>query len=110
MYKIHGTYCAALTPLSTDYTINKELFLEHCNNLLLQDHDGLAIFGTTGEGNSFSVQEKIEAVNYLVDNNISPDKIIPGTGLCSIRDTVHLLQSNCKIKSKGSASLACLLL
>ncbi|PPR53832.1 MAG: hypothetical protein CFH11_00381, partial [Alphaproteobacteria bacterium MarineAlpha5_Bin1] len=28
MHKIHGTYCAALTPLNTDYSINKELFLE----------------------------------------------------------------------------------
>ena len=43
--------------------------------------DGLAIFGTTGEGNSFNVNEKVEAVNYLIDNNISADKLIPGTGL-----------------------------
>ena len=70
MHKIHGTYCAALTPLNTDYSINKELFLEHCSNLLSQGLDGLAIFGTTGEGNSFNVNEKIEAVNYLIDNNI----------------------------------------
>ena len=85
MHKIHGTYCAALTPLNANYSINKELFLEHCNNLLSQDLDGLAIFGTTGEGNSFNVNEKIEAVNYLIDNNIGADKLIPGTGLCSIK-------------------------
>ncbi|SVB25634.1 uncharacterized protein METZ01_LOCUS178488, partial [marine metagenome] len=65
MHKIHGTYCAALTPLNTDYSINKELFLKHCNSLLSEGLDGLAIFGTTGEGNSFNVNEKIEAVNYL---------------------------------------------
>jgi len=101
MYKIRGTYCAALTPISTDYSINKELFLEHCNNLLLEGLDGLAIFGTTGEGNSFGVQEKIEAVNYLIDNNISPDKLVPGTGLCSIRDTVIYSKEIAKLKVKA---------
>ena len=100
MHKIYGTYCAALTPLNPDYSINKELFLEHCSNLLLQGLDGLAIFGTTGEGNSFSVNEKIEAVNYLIDNSIDADKIIPGTGLCSIRDTVIYSKSIAKLKVK----------
>ncbi len=101
MHKIHGTFCAALTPLSADYTINKELFLKHCNNLLLDGLDGLAIFGTTGEGNSFDVQEKIEAINYLIDNNISPDKLVPGTGLCSIRDTVIYSKEVAKLKVKA---------
>ncbi len=101
MQKIHGTYCAALTPLSIDHSINKELFLEHCNNLLMQGLDGLAVFGTTGEGNSFSVQEKIDAINYLVDNNIGADKLIPGTGLCSIRDTVWYSRAIAKLRVKA---------
>ena len=101
MQKIYGTYCAALTPLSIDHSINKELFLEHCNNLLLDGLDGLAIFGTTGEGNSLGVQEKIEAINYLIDNNISPDKLVPGTGLCSIRDTVIYSKAIAKLKVKA---------
>ena len=101
MHKIHGTYCAALTPLNTDYSINKELFLKHCSNLLSEDLDGLAIFGTTGEGNSFNVNEKIEAVNYLIDNNIGADKIIPGSGLCSIKDTVIYSKAIAKLKVKA---------
>ena len=101
MHKIHGTYCAALTPLNTDYSINKELFLEHCSNLLSEDLDGLAIFGTTGEGNSFNVNEKIEAVNYLIDNNIGADKLIPGSGLCSIKDTVIYSKAIAKLKVKA---------
>ena len=100
MHKIHGTYCAALTPLNTDYSINKELFLEHCSNLLSQGLDGLAIFGTTGEGNSFNVNEKIEAVNYLIDNNIGADKLIPGTGQCSIKDAVIYSKAIAKLKVK----------
>ena len=67
MHKIQGTYCASLTPLNPDYSINNELFLQHCTNLLSQGLDGLGIFGTTGEANSLSINEKIESINYLID-------------------------------------------
>ncbi len=101
MHKIHGTYCAALTPLNSDYSINRKLFLEHCNNLLSEGLDGLGIFGTTAEANSFNVHEKIEAINYLIDNNIGPDKLIPGTGLCSVSDTVLYSKAIAKLKVKA---------
>ena len=101
MHKIHGTYCAALTPLKEDYSINKELFLEHCNYLLSQNLDGLAIFGTTGEANSFSIDEKIELIEYLLENNIKSEKLIPGTGLCSIKDTVKFTKSVAKLKVRA---------
>jgi len=101
MHKIQGTYCAALTPLNEDYSINKELFLKHCTNLLSQGLDGLGIFGTTGEANSFNVNEKIEAINYLIDNNISPKKLIPGTGQCSIKDTVLLSRAVAQLNVKA---------
>lgn len=101
MLKLRGTYCAALTPLTEDFTINKKLFLDHCYNLLSQDLDGLAIFGTTGEANSFNVNEKIDVMNYLVENNINPEKLLPGTGQCSVKDTVLLSKSiaNLNVKS-----------
>mgnify|MGYP001183872542 CR=1 FL=1 len=101
MHKLKGTYCAALTPIHDDYSINKKLFLEHCKNLLSQGLDGLGIFGTTGEANSFNLNEKIEAMHYLIDNGIKPDKIIPGTGQCSVTDTVLLSKEASKLKVKG---------
>ena len=101
MHKIHGTYCAALTPLREDYSIDKELFLDHCNNLLSQNLDGLAIFGTTGEANSYSIDEKIELIEYLLENNIKAEKIIPGTGLCSIKDTVKFTKSVANLKVRA---------
>ena len=55
MLKISGVYSAALTPIKEDLTVNKDLYLRHCQYLMKQGHDGLAIFGTTGEANSFSI-------------------------------------------------------
>ena len=97
MHKIYGTYCAALTPINSDRSINKELFLNHCKHLLAEGVDGLAVFGTTGEANSFSMSEKIEAINYLIDNNVKAEKLIPGIGQCSIKDTIALSQMAAKL-------------
>ena len=101
MKKIKGTYCASLTPFNSDYSINKKLLLEHCNNLLSQQVDGIAIFGTTGEANSLAIEEKLDAINYLIENKIDSKKLLPGTGLNSIRDTVFFTKAVAKMKVRG---------
>ena len=58
MHNISGVFSAALTPVRKDLSINQDLYLRHCQHLMRQGHDGLAIFGTTGEANSFSIKEK----------------------------------------------------
>ena len=101
MHKIHGTYCAALTPFNVDYSINKKLLLDHCRYLLSQKIDGIAIFGSTGEGNSLSVEEKLDAINFLIENKIDPKKLLPGTGLSSIKDTVKFTKTVGKMNVRG---------
>ena len=101
MHKISGTYCATLTPFNSDYSINKKLLLEHCNNLLSQNIDGIAIFGTTGEDNSLSITEKLNAINYLIENKIDSRKLLPGTGLNSIKDTVYFTKAVAKMNVRG---------
>ena len=101
MHKIQGTYAASLTPFNEDYSINKQLLLDHCRDLLSQNIDGIAIFGTTGEANSLTIDKKIEVIHYLIKNNISPDKLVPGTGQCSIRDTVFFTKTVAKLNVKA---------
>ena len=67
MHKISGVFSAVLTPIKNDLSINKDLFLRHCQYLMRQGHDGLSIFGTTGEGNSFSVDERKENLEFLLE-------------------------------------------
>ena len=61
----------------------------------------MGIFGTTGEANSFNVDEKIDAINFLVENNIKPSQLIIGTGVCSIKDSVLLTKKASNLKSKA---------
>ena len=100
MHSITGVYSAALTPIKEDLTINKDLYLRHCQYLMKQGHDGLAIFGTTGEANSFSIKEKCESIDFLITNKIDPKILIPGTGSTSVEDSIvmtkHAVQHNVK--------------
>ena len=72
MLKINGVFSASLTPVRKDLTINQDLYLRHCQYLMRQGHDGLAIFGTTGEANSFSLTEKKNNIEFLIENKIEP--------------------------------------
>jgi 4-hydroxy-tetrahydrodipicolinate synthase len=57
---------------------------------LLSQNVGLAVFGTTSEANSMSVDEKIELLDCLVDAGIDRARIMPGTGCSALSDTVQL--------------------
>ncbi len=95
----NGVYAAVLTPLLPDYTCNHTQLAAHCLELLNQGCQGIALFGTTGEGASFSVQERIEALQRLMQNGIPAEKIILGNGSAGIADTIDLchqaLESGC---------------
>ena len=101
MHKINGIYSAALTPINDDLSINKNLYLEHCQYLMKQGHDGLAIFGTTGEANSFSIKEICDAFDFLLSNNLDSNLLIPGTGSSSIEDAIQLTKFAEKNKSRA---------
>ena len=58
---IHGFWVAAATPLDSTGQIDVALLGEHANTLFAQGCDGLVLFGTAGEGTSFSAAERIAA-------------------------------------------------
>ena len=54
---IRGLWCATLTPLAADGGIDHSRLAAHIHRLFAQGVEGVAPFGTTGEGQSFSVAE-----------------------------------------------------
>ncbi|MGE3333351.1 MAG: dihydrodipicolinate synthase family protein [Rhodospirillaceae bacterium] len=59
--------------------------------LMDQGCTGLLLFGTTGEGPSISVAEKIATVLVMIDAGIPPHAIIVGAGAPSLYDVVTLV-------------------
>jgi 4-hydroxy-tetrahydrodipicolinate synthase len=92
MTELHpkGVFCAALTPQHADLTPDLPRFVAHCRWLLAEGCDGIALLGTTGEANSFSVDERKAILEAALENGIARDRLIPGTGVNAIPETVAL--------------------
>jgi len=88
--KFGGVLVPALTPFKPDFSPDKNKFLRHCRWLLDKGADGLAVFGTTSEANSLGVDERMMLLEYLLDNDIPADVLMPGTGTSALTDTVKL--------------------
>jgi 4-hydroxy-tetrahydrodipicolinate synthase len=87
---IRGVFCAASTPVTTTGEVDTTRFITHAKNLLADGCNGVALLGTTGEANSFSIAERRALLEAAVTSGIAPDCLLPGTGLCAIADTVDL--------------------
>lgn len=87
--RIRGVLAPVLTPFKTDLSPDRGRLIRHCQWLLSQNC-GLAPFGTTSEANSMSTNERISLLDALVTAGIDPSRMMPGTGCCSIMETVEL--------------------
>src|SRR5581483_9285396 len=87
--KIKGVLAPVVTPFNADLSPDSRRFIAHCKWLLSQNC-GLAVFGTNSEANSLSVQERSNLLDQLVAAGVDPSRMMPGTGCCSMMETVKL--------------------
>jgi 4-hydroxy-tetrahydrodipicolinate synthase len=98
--RIRGVLSPVVTPFKPDLTADPERFVRHCRWLLSQNV-GLAVFGTNSEGNSLSVEEKIDLLDRLVAAGLDPARMMPGTGCCALPDSVRLTAHAMKLGCGG---------
>src|SRR5256886_17511394 len=87
--RIRGVLAPGVTPFRADFSPDKERFIAHCQWLLSQNC-GLAVFGTTSEANSLAAEERATLLDSLVAAGVDTSRMMPGTGCCSITETVKL--------------------
>jgi 4-hydroxy-tetrahydrodipicolinate synthase len=96
--QIRGVLAPVVTPFTANLASDRERFIRHCQWLVSQNC-GLAPFGTTSEANSMSTDERISLLDALIAAGIDPSRMMPGTGCCSISETValtaHALKHGC---------------
>ena len=90
---IHGFWVAAATPLDATGQADAVLLGEHARSLFGQGCDGLVLFGTTGEGTSFSAAERIAVAQALLDQGVAPERLALGAGFPAIHDAVGLCRA-----------------
>ena len=99
--RFSGVIAPVLTPYGEDGAPDADRFTEHCEWLLEEGCTGLAPFGTTSEGNSLGIDEKMELLEELVDADIDPKILMPGTGSCSVADTIIMTEQAIELGCGG---------
>ena len=85
-----GIWPALLTPLHANLDINIPAFATHALKLLNAGCVGVTPFGTTGEGPSFSVSERISAIDGLIGGGVPAGRILVSTSCAALPDGVAL--------------------
>lgn len=87
---VHGVIAAACTPLSEDGHPDADRLARHAEHLLASGCHFVLLFGTTGEGLSFSVDERIDALDGVLDAGVDSSRLLIGTSACALPDAIRL--------------------
>ena len=87
---LSGLWCATLSPLDARGGLDAALLAAHVGRLFGAGVDGIAPFGTTGEGQSFSVAERRAGLEALLAAGIGPQRLLPAVGACALPDAIEL--------------------
>ena len=97
---IFPSICAAVvSPVTKTAELDTGKLVAHVKRLLNNGCEGVVLFGTTGEGPSFSMEQRRNTLETILVSGIPATKIIVGTGCCSVADTAGL--------SKHALDLGC---
>jgi 4-hydroxy-tetrahydrodipicolinate synthase len=91
--KFEGIYTPAITPLSSDGSIDKEAFADVIEHLIASKVHGVIIGGSTGEYYSHTPQERFELASLAKEIIGTRLPLIVGTGAIRTEDSVEYAKS-----------------
>jgi len=89
-HRIAGTWAAVATPLTAAGGLDAQALGRFAGELVLRGCDGVALFGTTGEGPAFSVAERAAGLEAVLAAGVPADRMIVGIGCTALADTEAL--------------------
>ncbi|MCU0489023.1 MAG: dihydrodipicolinate synthase family protein [Anaerolineales bacterium] len=104
---IHGVFAAALTPLQADDSIDLDAIPALLSFLAGRGCHGTLLFGTTGEGPSFSPSERLAAFQVAVQwQRTNPTfRLMAGVGTPSLDETIQLTRAAFELGLDGVVCL-----
>ena len=90
---IRGFWVASATPLATDGSADSLKLAAHAKQLFGKGVDGVVLFGTTGEGTSFNVSERIATLEAVLKAGVPAERIGIGGGFPAISDSIALTRA-----------------
>ena len=96
---LSGLFAAVLTPVREDGSLDTALLSSHAASLLSRGCHGVSLFGTTGEGPAFTVDERMAGLEAVMRGGVSGETLLPATGCAALPDTLrltrHALETGC---------------
>ncbi|MCP3412094.1 dihydrodipicolinate synthase family protein [Bradyrhizobium sp. CCGB01] len=90
---IRGFWVASATPLAADGSVDSAKLAAHARQLFGKGVDGVVLFGTTGEGTSFNVTERVATIEAVLKAGVAPERIGIGGGFPAITDSIALTRA-----------------
>ncbi len=84
-----GISPALVTPLKDDGAIDVQRLAAHADDLLERGCSSVTLFGTTGEGPSFSLAERDATASALVAAGLPAERLVEGVIACSIDEAAE---------------------
>lgn len=90
-----GIYAAAISPFKAEGRLDACRLITYCQHLISAAGgcDGVAPTGTTGEGTSISMPERLALPGMFAETGFAQDRVIFGTGAPSVGDTLALCRA-----------------
>lgn len=107
MHPLAGVYAAAVTPLKQDLSPDVEAMAPFLEFLAGRGCHGALLFGTTGEGPSFSPTERAEVwrAALAVRKQYPSFRLLAGTGTPSLTETIELTRLAFDLGYDGAVTL-----
>lgn len=87
---LHGLWPALMTPILANGALDQQRGIAHAKYLIDAGCDGVTLFGTTGEGPSFSVEERNAFVDALIDGGVPASRLVICSAAASNVDQIAL--------------------
>ena len=86
-----GVYAAGLSVLNENYALDIDATIQHAENLIKKGLHGVFFFGSTGQSQLISIQEKKELISKLSTHKLKRQFFL-GTGNNSLNENVDLIK------------------
>lgn len=87
---LHGHFPAMLTPVSANGALDTACAIAHAKHLLAAGCDGVALFGTTGEGPAFTNAERKGLLEAMLASGLTPQQLVVTISTCALADAIDL--------------------
>jgi len=103
--QLRGVIAASATPVKTDFSPDTARLVAHLRKLLDGGCDAINLLGTTGEANSFGLQDRLAIMRAVKDGGLPMERFMVGTGVCSLQETVALTKAADELGFAGALVL-----